>query len=59
MIEALGDLDYKVKRDQGCLSTQDEGKAMRGSGPENALVATNADARRLIDDVVETLLSYG
>lgn len=37
----------------------DEGKAMRGSGPENALVATASDARRLIDDVVETLLAYG
>ena len=37
----------------------DEGKAMRGSGPENALVATESDARRLIDDVVETLLAYG
>ena len=36
----------------------DEGKAMRGSGPENTLVATDSDARRLIDDVLETLLSY-
>ncbi len=37
----------------------DEGKAMRGSGPENVFVATDSNARRLIDDVVETLLSYG
>jgi inosine-uridine nucleoside N-ribohydrolase len=35
-----------------------EGKAMRGSGDENALVATRSNARALIDDVVETLLSY-
>ncbi len=37
----------------------DEGKAMRGSGPENAMVATDSDARRLIDDVIEALLAYG
>ena len=37
----------------------DEGKALRGSGSENVLVATASDARRLIDDVVETLLGYG
>ena len=35
-----------------------EGRAMRGSGAANALVAVESDARRLIDDVVETLLSY-
>ena len=36
----------------------EEGRAMRGSGPENVLVATDSDARRLIDDVLETLLGY-
>ena len=36
----------------------EEGKAMRGSGPENVLVATDSDARRLIDDVVQTMLDY-
>lgn len=35
-----------------------EGRAARGSGDPNALVATSSDARRLIDDVIETLLSY-
>ena len=35
-----------------------EGRAARGSGDPNALVAVSSDARRLIDDVVETLLSY-
>ena len=36
----------------------EEGQLMRGSGPPNALVALESDARRLIDHVVETLLSY-
>jgi len=36
----------------------EEGKASRGSGPANALVAVASDARRLIDGVVDTLLSY-
>jgi len=35
-----------------------EGKAMRGSGEANALVAIESDARRLIDHVVETILTY-
>lgn len=36
----------------------DEGKAMRGSGDANTLVALDSDARRLIDHVVETILTY-
>jgi inosine-uridine nucleoside N-ribohydrolase len=36
----------------------DEGKAMRGSGDANALVALDSDAGRLIDHVVETILTY-
>lgn len=36
----------------------DEGRSVRGSGPANAQVAVASDARRLIDDVVETLLTY-
>jgi inosine-uridine nucleoside N-ribohydrolase len=36
----------------------DEGKAMRGSGDANAQVAVESDARRLIDHVVETILTY-
>ena len=36
----------------------EEGKAMRGSGAANTLVASRSDARRLIDHVVETLLTY-
>ena len=39
-------------------SLTNEGKAMRGSGDANAQVAIDADARRLIDHVVETILSY-
>lgn len=35
-----------------------EGRAARGSGPPNALVAISSEARLLIEDVVETLLSY-
>lgn len=35
-----------------------EGRAERGSGEPNALVAVRADTRRLIGHVVETLLSY-
>lgn len=35
-----------------------EGRAARGSGSANALVAIHSEARRLIDDVVETLLTY-
>ena len=34
------------------------GRAMRGSGPANALVAVESDARRLIGHVLETLQSY-
>jgi inosine-uridine nucleoside N-ribohydrolase len=36
----------------------DEGKAMRGSGEANALVAVEPDARRLIGHVVDTMLTY-
>jgi inosine-uridine nucleoside N-ribohydrolase len=36
----------------------EEGIAMRGSGAPNALVAIESDARRLIDEVVATLLTY-
>ena len=36
----------------------DEGKAMRGSGEANALVAVESDARRLIDHVMDTILEY-
>jgi inosine-uridine nucleoside N-ribohydrolase len=39
-------------------SLTDEGKAMRGSGDANVQVATHADARRLIDHVVDTILAY-
>ena len=35
-----------------------DGRALRGSGEPNAQVAIASDARRLIDDVLETLLSY-
>jgi hypothetical protein len=34
------------------------GRAERGSGPANALVAIRTQAERLIDHVIETLLSY-
>ena len=36
----------------------EEGKAMRGSGDENAWVATSSDAPRLIADVLKTILAY-
>jgi inosine-uridine nucleoside N-ribohydrolase len=36
----------------------DEGKAMRGSGEANALVALESDARLLIEHVVDTMLTY-
>jgi len=36
----------------------DEGKAIRGSGDANALVARESDARRLIEHVVDTILTY-
>jgi inosine-uridine nucleoside N-ribohydrolase len=35
-----------------------EGKAARGSGDANVLVALDSDARRLIDDVIDTILTY-
>lgn len=35
-----------------------EGRAMRGSGAPNALVATDSQARALIGQVIDTLLSY-
>ena len=35
-----------------------EGRSMRGAGEPNAQVAIGADARRLIDHVVETLLTF-
>lgn len=35
-----------------------EGRAMRGSGPPNALVAVESQARALIATVIDTLLSY-
>ena len=36
----------------------EEGKAMRGSGDANVLVAVEADAPRLISHVIDTILSY-
>jgi inosine-uridine nucleoside N-ribohydrolase len=36
----------------------DEGKSMRGSGDANVQVAVESDARRLIDHVVDTILTY-
>ncbi len=36
----------------------DEGKAIRASSEANVLVAVDSDARRLIDHVVETILTY-
>jgi len=42
----------------GLVQLAGEGKAIRGSGEANALVAVDSDARRLIDDVVDTLLAY-
>lgn len=36
----------------------EEGQALRGAGAANTQVAVGSDARRLIDHVVETLLTY-
>jgi inosine-uridine nucleoside N-ribohydrolase len=36
----------------------DEGKAIRGSGEANAFVARDSSARRLIEHVVDTILTY-